>query len=150
MTTMTCPNCGTSTATSPCPSCGTAVAPYAGAPLTTAVAEPAEMRNWAMGCHIAALAGYVVPFGNIIGPLICWLSKRSESALVDRNGKEALNFQISMSLYAIVSAVLIFALIGIPLLFAVGILDLVCTIIAAVKTSNGQPYRYPLTIRFLR
>ncbi|HTD36062.1 MAG TPA: DUF4870 domain-containing protein [Candidatus Limnocylindrales bacterium] len=103
-----------------------------------------------MGCHLSALAGLVIPLGNLIGPLVCWLVKRNESPLVDRNGKESLNFQLSMTIYMIISTVLIFVLIGIPLLFVVAILDLVFSIIAAVKTNNGEDYRYPLTIRFFR
>jgi uncharacterized protein len=146
---MTCPACATQTTASSCPNCGTALAPYAGGPITT-VAEPADARNWAMGCHLSALAGLIVPLGNIIGPLVCWLVKRDQSPLVDRNGKEALNFQLSMTIYSIISALLIFVLIGIPLLFVVAILDVVFAIIAAVKTSNGEEYRYPLTIRFFR
>jgi hypothetical protein len=102
-----------------------------------------------MGCHLSALLGLIVPFGNLIGPLIFWLVKRDQSPLVDREGKEALNFQISMTLYMLVSGVLIFVLIGIPLLFLVAILDLIFTVVAAVKVSSGETYRYPLTIRFL-
>ncbi len=147
---MTCPNCGTPTAASPCPSCGTALAQYPAAPVTTAVVSPDAARNWAMGCHLSSLAGLVIPFGNLAGPLICWLVKRDQSPLVDANGKESLNFQISMTIYMFVSALLIFVLIGVPLLFVIAILDLVFAIVAAVKTSNGEPYRYPLTIRFLR
>jgi uncharacterized Tic20 family protein len=151
---MTCPNCGTPTATSPCPSCGTAIAQYPAAPVAapvrTSVAESSDARNWAMGCHLSSLAGLLVPFGNLAGPLICWLVKRDQSPLVDANGKESLNFQISMTIYALISGLLVFVLIGIPLLFVILVLDVVFAIIAAVKTSNGEPYRYPLTIPFLR
>jgi len=147
---MTCPNCGTPTAASPCPNCGTALAQYPAGPVTTAVLSPDEARNWAMGCHLSSLAGLVIPFGNLAGPLICWLVKRDQSPLVDANGKESLNFQISMTIYMFVSALLIVVLIGLPLLFVIAILDIVFAIVAAVKTSNGEPYRYPLTIPFLR
>jgi hypothetical protein len=58
-----------------------------------------EERNWAMTCHLASFAGYVLPLGNIIGPLVAWLMKRDEFPLVDDQGKEALNFQISMTIY---------------------------------------------------
>ena len=116
------------------------------APVTTKIAEE---RNWAMGTHLAALLGLVFPFGNVIGPLIVWLLKRNESPLVDQEGKESLNFQISMSIYMAVSAILIIVIIGFPMLFGFAIADLVLTIIAAVKTSNGERYKYPITLRFL-
>jgi hypothetical protein len=106
-------------------------------------------RTWAMLCHLSAFAGLVgVPFGNILGPLVVWLIKKEEMPLVDREGKKSLNFQISMTIYGVVAAALTFILIGIPLLIAVGILWLVCTIIASVKANGGQPYDYPLTIKF--
>ncbi len=102
-----------------------------------------------MAAHLSALAGIIVPFGNVIGPLIAWLVKRDQSPLVDREGKEALNFQISMTIYMLVSALLIFAFIGVPLLLVVCVMDLILTIVAAIKTSSGESYRYPFTIRFL-
>lgn len=120
-------------------------------------------RNWAMGCHLAALAFYVgIPFGNILGPLIIWLLKRNEFELVNEQGKEALNFQISFIIYGIAGIVLaiIFAfaqLLASAAYFVIGIfifllflLDLVLIIVAAVKVANGESYKYPLTIHFLK
>ena len=110
-----------------------------------------EEQNWAMVCHLSALAGFVCPFGNLIGPLIVWLVKRAEMPLVDANGKEALNFQITVTIAAVVSALLIFVVIGILLLLVVGVGALVLTIRAAIKVSNGElDYRYPWTIRLLK
>jgi hypothetical protein len=66
------------------------------------VLEEQKNRNWAMGCHLAALALYIgIPFGNIFGPLIIWLIKKDEIPLVDEQGKESLNFQISLILYGV-------------------------------------------------
>jgi uncharacterized Tic20 family protein len=109
----------------------------------------AQEKNWGMGCHLIALAGLVIPFGHIIGPLVFWLIKKDESEFVEDQGKESLNFQISITIYAIVSAILILLVIGIFLLFAVGIFWLVMVIVAAMKASSGEKYRYPLTIRFI-
>jgi uncharacterized Tic20 family protein len=104
-----------------------------------------------MLCHIAGLAWLIVPaIGGIIGSLIVWQIKKDLSPFVDQNGKEALNFQISMLIYAIVAALLIMACVGKFLLPLVGIADVVFAIIAAVKDANGQAYRYPLTIRFIK
>jgi len=110
-----------------------------------------DARMWAMICHLAGLAGLVVPvIGCIIGPLIVWQIKKEEFPFVDEQGKEAVNFQISMLIYGVVAALLIFACIGTVLLPAVAIFDLIFLLIAAVKTNDGQHYRYPLTIRFVK
>jgi len=110
-----------------------------------------EEYTWGMACHLSALAAFIgIPFGHILGPLVVWLIKRDQFPFVDAQGKEALNFQISMTIYAIVAFILCFVLIGIPLLIAIGILDLILVIVAAVKASTGQSYRYPLAIRFIR
>jgi len=78
-----------------------------------------------------------------------YLVKKDESAYVREHASESLNFQISVTLWSIVCLVLMFVLIGFLLIFVLLIMDLVCTILAAVKASNGQPYRYPLTIRLI-
>src|SRR3990167_9418358 len=80
-----------------------------------------EEQNWAMICHLSAVAGFALPFGNLLGPLIVWLIKRSEMPMVEFHGKEALNFQITVTIAAIISMLLIFVLIGFALLFIVGI-----------------------------
>ncbi|HFE65080.1 MAG TPA: DUF4870 domain-containing protein [Caldithrix sp.] len=107
-----------------------------------------DIRLWAMLCHLIALAGFVIPFGNIIGPLVVWMIKREESPFIDYHGKEALNFQISMSIYIIAAAILVLIAIGILLLVALGIFGLIMIVIASMKANSGEKYRYPLTIRF--
>ena len=110
-----------------------------------------DARTWGMVCHLGGLAKYTpVPFGNIVAPLVLWLIKKDELPFVDDQGKEALNFQISMSIYMLVSAVLCLILIGIPLLIGLGIFDVVVIVIAAVKANQGIAYRYPLCIRFIK
>ncbi len=114
-----------------------------------------DARMWAMICHLSALAGLVVPvIGCIIGPLIVWQIKKEEFPFVDEQGKEAVNFQISMLLYLLISAViwipLSFVCIGVLIPVAIIIVDLVFLLIAAVKANDGYHYRYPLTIRFIK
>ena len=110
-----------------------------------------DEQNWAMICHLSALAGFLIPFGNLLGPLVVWLIKRSEMPLVERHGKEALNFQITVTLAFLVCLPLMFVLIGIPLAFAVGVAALVLTIMAAVKVANGDvTYQYPFALRLLK
>lgn len=108
-----------------------------------------DANMWAMFCHLSALIGFVIPFGNIIGPLVIWVLKKDEFQLVNENGKEALNFQISMTIYFIASAILIIVVIGIPLLIALGFFELIAIVIAAIKANEGLTFRYPLTIRFI-
>lgn len=119
-------------------------------------------RNWAMACHLSALLVVTgIPLANILGPLIVWLLLKDQYQLVDEQGKESLNFQISMSIYGLVGlilSVLLFATIllmplsalTLLLLIILGVVDVVLAIIAAINTSNGQHYQYPLTIRFLK
>ncbi|NLO20803.1 MAG: DUF4870 domain-containing protein [Syntrophomonadaceae bacterium] len=126
------------------------------------VLEEQKNRNWAMGCHLAALALYLgIPFGNILGPIIIWLIKKDEIPLVDEQGKESLNFQISLLLYAAAAVVLIvvfsLTIILIPLavvlavlLMAFALINLILIIIAALKVSNGESFNYPCTIRFIK
>ena len=111
---------------------------------------PGQSHTWEVLCHVSALAGYVIPFGNIIGPLVVWLIKRAEIPAVDAHGKEAINFQISVAIYAIDCGLLFLVAIGFFLLIALGIAVLVLTVIAAIKASSGELYRYPLTIRFIK
>jgi uncharacterized Tic20 family protein len=104
-----------------------------------------------MACHLIALCGFVIPFGNVLGPLVLWLIKKDSMPLVDRHGKEALNFQITVLIAAIASALLMFILIGFVLLIVVGIGALVLTIMAAVKVANGElDYKYPFALRLIK
>jgi uncharacterized Tic20 family protein len=115
--------------------------------------SPAPNRDqnmWAMICHLSALAGFVIPLGNIFGPLVVWLIKKDEFPLVADQGKEALNFQISMTIYYIVAIILIIVLIGIVLLIGLAIFSLIMTIVAMVKANEGVAYRYPLCIRIIK
>ena len=110
-----------------------------------------DVCNWAMLCHLSALVGLLGNgIGFLLGPLIVWLIKREEHPFIDEQGKEAVNFQITMFIGFAVSAVLVFLLIGIPLLLILGVLDIVFPIIAAIKTSKGEHYRYPFAIRLIK
>ena len=109
-----------------------------------------EQRQWAMFAHLSALIGLIVPFGNVLGPLVIWLVQKDKMAFVDDQGKEALNFQITVFGAAVISFFLMFILIGFLLIFVVGLGALVLTIIAAIKANEGVAYRYPLTIRLIK
>jgi hypothetical protein len=107
-------------------------------------------RNWAMLCHLSAFAGFFFPFGGIIGPLICWLSKKDESVWIYVNGRNSLNFQLSILLYIVLTIPLCFIIIGFPIIGMLVILKVICIIIASVKASKGEPFKYPLVIPFIQ
>ena len=133
-----------------------------------------DERTWAMFCHLAALLVFFggMPFGNIVGPLVVWLVKRHQYPLVNDQGKESLNFQITVIM---VMLLLVGVALGafIPMLacegakeppiwffvtyfgaFAalglVALFDLISVIVAAIQANKGVAYRYPIAIRFVR
>lgn len=108
-----------------------------------------DERNWGMFCHLSIFSGLLIPSANIIAPLVIWLLKRKEMPFVDYNGKEALNFQITYLIAFIVSSVLTTILIGFLMLAVLVPAWVILTIIATVKASNGEYYRYPLILRLL-
>ena len=104
-----------------------------------------------MLCHLLSLTLLLgVPLGNILVPLIVWLIKRDEDQFVDLCGKESLNFQISMTIYMVIAGFLILLFVGLFMIPILMILNIVYTIIAAIKASQGTSYTYPLTIRFIK
>lgn len=107
-------------------------------------------RQWAMLCHLGTLAGFIVPFGNIIVPAVIWTMKRDVSPLVDEQGKESLNFQISLLIYYIIAGVLVVIFVGIALLILLLVFQVVYVIKAAIKVDEGESFRYPYTIRFFK
>jgi len=118
-----------------------------------AAAEPAaagqgevskDARNMALLCHVLAI------FTGFLGPLILWVVKKNDDPFIDEHGKEALNFQITVIIATIVAWLLVFVAVGCVLLPAVGICDLIFCIMAAMKANNGELYRYPVSIRFVK
>lgn len=108
-----------------------------------------DERMWGMFCHLSAFALFFIPFGSIIGPLIVWSIKKGDSPFVDEQGKEALNFNISILIYTIISAILILLVIGILMIIALMLFRFIMIIIAAIKANNGESFRYPLSIKFI-
>ena len=118
--------------------------------MPAATLDEQQSRNWAMACHLSALAGYLVPLGGLIGPLLVWLIHRDRHPFVDEQGKEAVNFRLTLYLYYTVAFALVFVLLGIVLLALLVLFDLIFVIVAGVRAGNGEHFRYPLTIRWLR
>jgi uncharacterized protein len=110
-----------------------------------------QARQWAMLCHITGLCTFLgIPFGNLIVPLIIWLLKRETHPFVDEQGKESLNFQITMTLYGIIAGLLCLILIGFALLAVLLIADIVLVIQATLAADKGKAFKYPATFRFIK
>ena len=109
-----------------------------------------QERTLGLLSHLSSLSGFIIPFGNILGPLLMYLLKREESEFAADQAREALNFNITMTLAMIVSMVLMIVLIGFLLLPVLGIAWLVLTIMAAVKANEGEWYQYPFTLRLVK
>ena len=110
---------------------------------------PDQERLWAMLAHLLSfVAAYL--FLGFVAPLIVLLVFGSRSAFVRANAVESLNFNLSWLLYGIIAVILAFVLIGFVILIVLGIAYLVLVIVASVKANNGEVYRYPATIRFIR
>lgn len=103
-------------------------------------------RTWGILVHASALAGLVVPFGNILAPLVIWLVKREESQFVDENGTEVLNFQITWTVLLVVVALTILVGVGVLLLPILGLVWLILVILGTVRASEEEVYDYPLTV----
>ena len=110
-----------------------------------------DHRKFAMLCHLTALVGLLGNgVGFLLGPLVVWLLKREDHPFIDEQGKEAVNFQITMFLALFVCIPLLFVIVGLFLMVVIGILMTVLPIIGAIRANDGVPYRYPLTIRFIK
>jgi len=118
---------------------------------TSTTEIPRNARQWAMICHLSALSGLLANgIGFLLGPLIVWLIKKEDHPFVDKQGKEAVNFQITMLIIALISVVLCFFLIGFAFLIIAGLLMTIFPIIAAIRSNSGEDYKYPFSIRFIR
>jgi uncharacterized protein len=113
--------------------------------------EESQERIWGMLCHLTALLGLIgIPFGNILGPLFVWLYRRKTSAFADMQGKESLNFQITMTILVLVAALMIYMKIGMMIIFVLAAINVVLVLIASIQAYRGQTYHYPFQIRFLK
>jgi len=109
-------------------------------------APNSDERIMAILSHILA----IVPGIGILGPLVIYLVKKDESEFVAANAKESLNFQITMVLAYIISAILILVIIGAFLFWILGIMNVVLVIVATIKASENRIYRYPFNMRLIR
>jgi hypothetical protein len=123
--------------------------PPVGTKLSSA-AEEQQTRQWAMFLHLSLLANFLLPPAGIIAPIVIWQIQKTTLPGIDVHGKNAVNWIISSLIYFMVCFVLIFVIIGIPLLIALGVICIVFPIIAGVKANNGEVWKYPMAITFLK
>lgn len=106
-----------------------------------------EENTYLMLMHLSQLAGLVVPLIGFIIPVVLWLTNKDVNEKVDINGRNILNFMISYTIYAVILCITI---IGIPLAVILGIVYVVFVIVASIKANNGESWKYPMTIEFIK
>jgi uncharacterized Tic20 family protein len=117
-------------------------------PVMTEAEREKQTREWAMILHLSLFSGYVVPGGGLVVPIVIWQVKKSELPGIDAHGKIVVNWIISFIIYALPCFILSFFLIGIPFLIALMIIGIIFPIIGGIKASNGELWKYPLSIPF--
>jgi uncharacterized Tic20 family protein len=131
-----------------------------------------NVRTWSMLCHISALAGIFFGLGNVIGPLIVWQIKKNELPEIEPHGKEALNFQLTILIINIVAGILFIGFLGAAfgvgriwrsplsllgggfgigsIIIIINLAAFILAVIAGLKANNGESYKYPFAIRFIK
>ena len=111
-----------------------------------------DARQWAMFCHLGALSHYIgIPFGGLIVPIVLWQMKKEDHPLINDQGKEAVNFQLTVLIAALICVPLVFVFcIGVFLAIALGVANIIFVILAGLEANKGVYYRYPYAIRFIK
>lgn len=109
-----------------------------------------DARMWATFVHLGIVAGWIIPLATILVPLIIWLVQKDKSAFVDRHGRAALNFQLTMIIGFVIAGILTLIYIGVFLIAALAVLDLVFSILAAVAANKGEEYKYPFSLELVK
>lgn len=109
-----------------------------------------QAKQWAMFLHLSQLAGYIIPLFGLIAPIVIWQMKKEEYPILDEHGKAVVNWIISELIYGAICFVLVFIVIGFPMLMILGILAIVFPIIGGIKANNGEVWRYPMTINIIK
>ncbi|MBL4835491.1 MAG: DUF4870 domain-containing protein [Pseudomonas sp.] len=119
-------------------------------PVTESGMPDPEARKWALIAHLSGFLGCLIPFGSLIGPLLVWQLKKDQDVFIDDQGKEAMNFQISVALASLICVLLMVIVIGFLLIWVVIIGAVILMIIAAIKANEGKAYRYPFCWRIIK
>ena len=111
--------------------------------------DPEEINTYCMWIHLSQLAGFVVPFAGVVIPIVLWQIRLRDSKIIDLHGRAVTNWIISSIIYAVVFTVLIYVLIGFPLLAALLIASLAFPIYGSLQAQKGNVWKYPGAIRFI-
>ncbi|HCN10463.1 MAG TPA: hypothetical protein DIT01_21255 [Lentisphaeria bacterium] len=106
-------------------------------------------KLWPMLIHLTQLCGCLVPLVGWIVPIVIWQMQKDKIPECDAHGRAVANWLISFLIYSVVAFLLAFVIIGIPILFVLGILAVVFPVIGAIKANNGELWEYPMAIRFV-
>ena len=109
-----------------------------------------QPRQWAMFLHLSLLAGFIIPLAGLAVPIVIWQMKKAEIPEIDAHGKVVVNWLISSVIYFAAGVVLTFLVIGVPILLVLSVLAVVFPIIGGIKANNGEVWKYPLSINFLK
>ncbi len=120
-------------------------------PVVKPVIESRVAANqWAMFTHLSILVGLIVPVLGLVVPLLIWQFKKNDYPTLDSHGKNVMNWIISLILYLIISTILVFIVIGVFMLVFFAVISVIFPIIGAIKANNGEVWRYPMSIRFIK
>jgi uncharacterized Tic20 family protein len=109
-----------------------------------------DANQWAMFIHFSLFAGYLLPLAGLVLPIILWQIKKDQYPFVDIHGKIVTNWIISLIIYSVVCAILLFLVIGIFGFIILGALTIIFPIVGGIKANQGEVWEYPLTIKFIR
>ncbi|MCB1827643.1 MAG: DUF4870 domain-containing protein [Coxiellaceae bacterium] len=109
-----------------------------------------EANQWAMFVHFSVLAVFAMPIAGFVLPIIIWQLKKDEFPIVDVHGKIVLNWLISALIYSVISAILLFFVVGALGLIAVVLCTLIFPVIGGIKANNGEVYQYPLSLTIVK
>jgi uncharacterized protein len=117
---------------------------------TSPISAEEQTRQWALFLHLSQLIGLFVPLAGLIAPILIWQIKKTELPGIDAHGKIVVNWMISEILYFVVCVILVFVIVGIPLLIALCVTAIVFPIVGGIKANNGEVWKYPMSIKFFK
>lgn len=118
--------------------------------LSSSAPYPVQVRQWSMLLHLSLLAGFVVPLAGLVAPILIWQLKKTEIPELDVHGKIVANWIISLLIYYFIGFILLFVFVGVLILPVLAIIGIIFPIIGALKASNGETWKYPLAIEFIK
>lgn len=110
--------------------------------------EQRDLRTWATALHLSLLAGYIIPLGGFVAPVVIWLTMERKVPGLDEHGRVVVNWMITHAIYWTIAILLCFVLIGIPLVILIACVSVAFPIVGAIKANNGEVWTYPFSIRF--